>query len=707
MNKSQFKLAITAFLLLGSSQLFSQNIAINTSGAVSPNSSAILDLSDASNNKMGILIPNVVLTNIALASPIVTPVDGLIVYNTSPSLLNGLYGTGYYYWSVSAGKWLFITTNASGPVGNGTTNYHARWTSPTALGIGIIQDNGVEVGIQTSAYAFTAGNPLLQVTANATNVNAILGTTPNAGYGVGGYNSYATSGTAWAPHTSFSGVVGQSASGSTSYQAGVFGYQLGTGHNSGGVLGATAANSNVWGGLGYTDVNGYNVPGYFNSNGDLPYIILNTSSVSNNRVRLQFAYRGAISWELATDATVGGLDNLYFYDRLTSAFGPNIASNGNMALGGYLVPLNKLDVNGAVAIGSYAGANTAPAGTSLIVSGQTGIGTATPNADAAVDIESTTKGFLLPQMNTASVNAIPATVPDGLMVYNNQTHCLMIYTNGAWKSIYCSCTPTITGGGTVTSAGGITRVTFTSSGTFTSPCNLNAIVFVVGGGGGGGGYISGGGGGGGAVYGIYPVASNQAITVTVGGGGAAGTGASAGSNGGNSAFGTMTAYGGGGGGGGEGANGLSGGCGGGRAGRGSVPGAGNTPATSPPQGYSGGLGSNGSCTDGLGAGAGGGGSGAVGGNGAGCVAGTGGAGISNSITGAPVNYAGGGGGGAYNGTGGGGGIGGGGAGANGTGGFAVAGAANTGGGGGAGGFPTNNNGAAGGSGVVIIEFPTP
>src|ERR1700677_4426715 len=38
-------------------------------------------------------------------------------------------------------------------------------------------------------------------------------------------------------------------------------------------------------------------------------------------------------------------------------------------------PQNMLDVNGAVAVGSYAGLNTAPAGTSLIASGKVGIGT--------------------------------------------------------------------------------------------------------------------------------------------------------------------------------------------------------------------------------------------------------------------------------------------------------------------------------------------
>jgi hypothetical protein len=47
---------------------------------------------------------------------------------------------------------------------------------------------------------------------------------------------------------------------------------------------------------------------------------------------------------------------------------------------------------------------------------QVGIGTTTPDASAALEIESTTKGFLLPRMTLAQINAI-ATPAEGLMVY--------------------------------------------------------------------------------------------------------------------------------------------------------------------------------------------------------------------------------------------------------------------------------------------------
>ncbi len=46
-----------------------------------------------------------------------------------------------------------------------------------------------------------------------------------------------------------------------------------------------------------------------------------------------------------------------------------------------------------------------------------GIGTATPNSKAILDLQSTGKGFLLPRMTEAQRLAIPSSVPTGLMVY--------------------------------------------------------------------------------------------------------------------------------------------------------------------------------------------------------------------------------------------------------------------------------------------------
>ena len=269
-------------------------------------------------------------------------------------------------------------------------------------------------------------------------------------------------------------------------------------------------------------------------------------------------------------------------------------------------------------------------------------------------------------------------------------------------------------GGTVTTDGTYFYHTFTSSGIFTPSVNLTADYLVVAGGGGGGNgnFASNtdGGGGGGAGGLRCTVGSTggggslesalsltaQNYTVTVGAGGAGtSTAATNGTSGSNSVFSTITATGGGGGGGSTSSNGnagLTGGSGGG-GGPGVTPGAGGSGTAN--QGYAGGLASV------SGRGGGGGGAGAVGATGATTM--NGGTGVSTSISGSSITYAGGGGGGGYSaqGTGGSGG--------GGAGGISVsstpgsAGTANTGGGGGGVGRDGVATGA-GGSGIVIVRY---
>ncbi len=250
--------------------------------------------------------------------------------------------------------------------------------------------------------------------------------------------------------------------------------------------------------------------------------------------------------------------------------------------------------------------------------------------------------------------------------------------------------------------------TFTSSGSWTVPTGVSAVEVLAGAGGGAGGFAggAGGGGGGGVVDNAnYSVTAGTTIGVTVGAGGT-NTGSASGDNGGDSIFGTITATGGGGGGSyNSGRNGSGGGSGGGGAGPKAVPDYTGYSSTGGSrvsgQGNVGGRGME--TLDGY-AGAGGGGAGSAGGDAyttddPAVAGGDGGNGISNSISGSAVTYAGGGGGGS-----GGASIGGtGGSGGGGSGGPSpTAGTANTGGGGGGGTIFTH--GGAGGSGIVIVKW---
>jgi hypothetical protein len=279
------------------------------------------------------------------------------------------------------------------------------------------------------------------------------------------------------------------------------------------------------------------------------------------------------------------------------------------------------------------------------------------------------------------------------------------------------------GGGNVTSVGGNTIHTFTTSGSLSPLSSLTAQYLIVAGGGGGGSRFAGGGGAGGMLTGTgLTLDTNSNYVVTVGAGGAGGatsggsgtSGAGDGTSGSNSLFSMVstTAIGGGGGGAGDSRNGLTGGSGGGGAGRFSTTGGSATSG----QGSAGGN-SAGTLIAGTDAyrGSGGGGAGGAGATSTSSspYGGQGGVGLTSSISGTSTYYAGGGGGGTGSGVGGEGqqtpapgGSGGGGAGANTVTLTGTAGTANTGGGGGGGAFNgSNQTGGAGGSGIVIIAYP--
>ena len=66
------------------------------------------------------------------------------------------------------------------------------------------------------------------------------------------------------------------------------------------------------------------------------------------------------------------------------------------------------------------------------VHAQVGIGTATPNTTAALDIQSTTRGMLVPRMNASQRTSI-TTPAQGLMVYQTDAPIgLWMYVNSQW-----------------------------------------------------------------------------------------------------------------------------------------------------------------------------------------------------------------------------------------------------------------------------------
>lgn len=149
-------------------------------------------------------------------------------------------------------------------------------------------------------------------------------------------------------------------------------------------------------------------------------------------------------------------------------------------------------------------------------------GASSINASAALQIDSTTKGTLVPRMTTTEQNAIasPAT---GLLIFNTTTNAFHYYNGATWQAVGTS--------------GGLSSVaTFSSSTTWVVPAGVSKIIIqgIGGGGGGGGGSLnsasgntSGGGGGASGLMGdkTVTVTPGETLTITIGGGGGGGAAA--------------------------------------------------------------------------------------------------------------------------------------------------------------------------------------
>lgn len=73
---------------------------------------------------------------------------------------------------------------------------------------------------------------------------------------------------------------------------------------------------------------------------------------------------------------------------------------------------------------------------------QVGIGTATPNETSLLDMQSNSKGLLIPRMTVAERDAI-VTPADGLQIYNTTNNTLDVYSGSAWKSFAYSDSPNL------------------------------------------------------------------------------------------------------------------------------------------------------------------------------------------------------------------------------------------------------------------------
>ena len=160
MKKILLPLLLVNFIIYN---LQAQNVGI---GTASPNASAQLDI--YADNK-GILIPRVALTALNSATPVVSPANGLLVYNIStgappPNTIS----PGFYYWDAVAVVWvrlfsanesLWNATATDAPALNYNDDIYRK--SKVAIGTGLAANNAllqVGTGTNTDLGFLVSGN---------------------------------------------------------------------------------------------------------------------------------------------------------------------------------------------------------------------------------------------------------------------------------------------------------------------------------------------------------------------------------------------------------------------------------------------------------------------------------------------------------------------------------------------------------------------
>ena len=166
-------------------------------GTTNPDASAKLEVN--SSNK-GFLPPRVALTASNVSSPITTPANGLIVYNTATSgTAPNNVSPGYYYWNNSAWINIIGSTTSSTITGNGTTSTIANFGSvinEQSVGFTLGNGDNGKVIVINSSNATTITVPSLSVGFNCMIVQRGAGQVSLSASGVTINNRYSFTKTA-------------------------------------------------------------------------------------------------------------------------------------------------------------------------------------------------------------------------------------------------------------------------------------------------------------------------------------------------------------------------------------------------------------------------------------------------------------------------------------------------------------------------------
>ncbi len=199
------RLKNTILSILGTFFFFSA-YGQHSMGTTQPNPSAVLDLT-ASNK--GFLPPRISLTASNTLSPVLgtasTTHNGMIVFNTSSSTLNGLAGSGYYYWDGgSAGQWNKLSVSPTGTVSNSILRFTGtNWQETNSVLVGTAAVSITQDLTITASQTTLIGSTTLATTTLSA---ALLDSSGEAGT-EGQVLSSTPSGTAWRNNVSFAPII--------------------------------------------------------------------------------------------------------------------------------------------------------------------------------------------------------------------------------------------------------------------------------------------------------------------------------------------------------------------------------------------------------------------------------------------------------------------------------------------------------------------
>ena len=330
---------------------------------------------------------------------------GLLIYQTDNT-------PGYYYYDGSTWQgivggddndWTISGSNmysaVSGNVGIGTMS------PASALSIGDVGDNRWKAYVYQSSTVNGASGLRATVAAPSSGGSISL-------YGVLGKAEITNGNSAF--HIGVYGIAYRSSALHVGRSYGVIGYagNCGDGWNYGvfGRLGGTQDGAAIYGTLtGDVDVNGQ-WAGYFNGN-----------VYADGNVGI-----GTTSPAYALDVNSGDAIAGQFDGRV---IGDDAVNNDEF------VTLGQLSSGAGLWTDDGAYIHPTEAGTNVLAitdAGNVGIGTATPDASAMLEVKSTEKGFLPPQMTESQRDAINSPA-DGLVIFNTTSDCLNFYAAGYWN----------------------------------------------------------------------------------------------------------------------------------------------------------------------------------------------------------------------------------------------------------------------------------